>query len=117
MIGSKESAMRGRTACSFDGQMNKRLRERNAGGGANRQGQSRFAKLTPARHRPAGSAAAAPAVLRLCAGQGGGVNYTKVHSDVGKLKEHGLVQRTRKTRSFVPFEWVEIHLALFNRAA
>jgi hypothetical protein len=40
-----------------------------------------------------------------------------VHTDVGKLEEHGLVKRTPEDTVFVPFESVEIHLALFKRAA
>jgi predicted transcriptional regulator len=44
-------------------------------------------------------------------------NYSNVHTDVGKLEEHGLVKRTPEDMVFVPFESVEIHLALFKRAA
>ena len=44
-------------------------------------------------------------------------NYSNVHTDVGKLEEHGLVQRTAEDLVFVPFESVEIHLALFKKAA
>ena len=44
-------------------------------------------------------------------------NYSNVHTDIGKLEEHGLVQRTPEDMVFVPFESVEIHLALFKRAA
>ncbi len=44
-------------------------------------------------------------------------NYSNVHTDVAKLEEHGLVQRTPEDAVFVPFESVEIHLALFKRAA
>ena len=44
-------------------------------------------------------------------------NYSNVHTDIGKLEEHGLVQRTPEDTVFVPFESVEIHLALFKRAA
>jgi hypothetical protein len=44
-------------------------------------------------------------------------NYSNVHTDVGKLEEHGLVKRTPEDTVFVPFESVEIHLALFKRAA
>jgi predicted transcriptional regulator len=44
-------------------------------------------------------------------------NYSNVHTDVAKLEEHGLVQRTPEDMVFVPFDSVEIHLALFKRAA
>jgi predicted transcriptional regulator len=44
-------------------------------------------------------------------------NYSNVHTDVSKLEEHGLVQRTPEDLIFVPFEAVEIHLALFKRTA
>jgi predicted transcriptional regulator len=44
-------------------------------------------------------------------------NYSNVHTDIAKLEEHGLVQRTPEDTVFVPFESVEIHLALFKRAA
>jgi len=46
-----------------------------------------------------------------------GRNYSNIHTDVGKLEEHGLVQRTPEDAVFVPFESVEIHLALFRQAA
>ncbi len=44
-------------------------------------------------------------------------NYSNVHADTGKLEEHGLVMRTPDDLVFVPFESVEIHLALFKKAA
>lgn len=44
-------------------------------------------------------------------------NYSNVHTDIGKLEEHGLVKRTPDDTVFVPFESVEIHLALFKKAA
>ncbi len=44
-------------------------------------------------------------------------NYSNVHTDIGKLEEHGLVQRTPDELAFVPFESVEIHLALVKKAA
>ncbi|MDE2617001.1 MAG: MarR family transcriptional regulator [Burkholderiales bacterium] len=46
-----------------------------------------------------------------------GRNYSNVHTDVAKLEEHGLVQRTPEDAVFVPFESVEIHLSLFRQAA
>ncbi|MGH6640815.1 MAG: MarR family transcriptional regulator [Polaromonas sp.] len=44
-------------------------------------------------------------------------NYSTVHTDIGKLEEHGLVQRTPEDAVFVPFESLEIHLTLFKPAA
>jgi predicted transcriptional regulator len=44
-------------------------------------------------------------------------NYSNVHTDIGKLEEHGLVKRTPQDTVFVPFESVEIHLDLFKKAA
>jgi predicted transcriptional regulator len=76
-----------------------------------------FAELTPARidllealrrHGPCSVYALAKEVER---------NYSNVHTDVGKLEEHGLVQRTPEDLVFVPFEAVEIHLALAKRPA
>lgn len=46
-----------------------------------------------------------------------GRNYSNVHTDIGKLEEHGLVQRAPDDLVFVPFEAVEIHLALVKKAA
>ena len=46
-----------------------------------------------------------------------GRNYSNVHTDMGKLEEHGLVQRTPDDLTFVPFESLEIHLALIKKAA
>jgi predicted transcriptional regulator len=39
-------------------------------------------------------------------------NYSNVHTDIGKLEEHGLVHRTPEDAVFVPFESVEIRLEL-----
>ena len=67
-----------------------------------------FAELSPARidllealrrHGPCSVYALAKEVER---------NYSNVHTDVGKLEEHGLVQRTPEELVFVPFEAVEI---------
>lgn len=44
-------------------------------------------------------------------------NYSNVHTDIGKLEEHELVKRTPEDMVFVPFESIEIHLALSKRAA
>lgn len=44
-------------------------------------------------------------------------NYSNIHTDIGKLEEHGLVRRAPGDTVFVPFESVEIHLALVKQAA
>lgn len=44
-------------------------------------------------------------------------NYSNIHTDIGKLEEHGLVRRAPDNTVFVPFESVEIHLALVKQAA
>lgn len=75
-----------------------------------------FAELTPARidllealrrHGPCSVYALAREVER---------NYSNVHTDIGKLEEHRLVQRTPEDLVFMPYEAVEIHLALLKRA-
>lgn len=43
-------------------------------------------------------------------------NYSNVHTDIGKLEEHGLVHRTPEDAVFVPFESVEIRLELVKAA-
>lgn len=76
-----------------------------------------FAELTPARidlievlrrHGPCSVYALAKAAGR---------NYSNTHADIRKLEEHGLAQRTPEDAVFVPFESVEIHLALPRKAA
>ncbi len=39
-------------------------------------------------------------------------NYSNVHSDVGRLEQLGLIERTEEDAVFVPYEAVEIHLPL-----
>jgi predicted transcriptional regulator len=46
-----------------------------------------------------------------------GRNDSNSHTDVNKLEEHGLVKRASDDLVFVPFESVEIHLALVKKAA
>ena len=43
-------------------------------------------------------------------------NYSNVHGDVAALEELGLVARTEQGTVHVPFESVEIHLALADAA-
>ena len=44
-------------------------------------------------------------------------NYSNGHTDIAKLEQHGLVERTQDNAIFVPFETVEIRLDLFKKAA
>ena len=44
-------------------------------------------------------------------------NYSNVHTDITKLEEHGLVERTQDDAVFVPFDAVEIRLDLFKKVA
>lgn len=43
-------------------------------------------------------------------------NYSNVHSDVGRLEQLGLIERTGEGAVFVPYEAVEIHLPLTHVA-
>ncbi len=43
-------------------------------------------------------------------------NYSNVHSDVGRLEQLGLIERTEADSVFVPFEAVEIRLPLAHVA-
>jgi predicted transcriptional regulator len=43
-------------------------------------------------------------------------NYSNVHTDVGRLEELGLIERTDEDAIFVPFESVEILLPLAQHA-
>lgn len=71
-----------------------------------------FSELTPARVElldtlrrigPCSIYALAKASLR---------NYSNVHSDVGRLEELGLIERTDEDTVFVPYECVEILVPL-----
>ena len=43
-------------------------------------------------------------------------NYSNVHTDVGRLEQLGLIERTESDSVFVPFEAVEIRLPLTQAA-
>ena len=43
-------------------------------------------------------------------------NYSNVHTDVGRLEELGLIERTEQDAIFVPYESVEILLPLAQMA-
>lgn len=44
-------------------------------------------------------------------------NYSNVHQDISKLIEHGLVQKMKDGKIFVPWSAVEIHVALGEEKA
>ena len=46
-----------------------------------------------------------------------GRNYSNVHSDIGKLLEYELVTKDENGRVYVPWDAVEIHISLTDRAA
>ncbi len=75
-----------------------------------------FSELTPARmelldvlhaHGPCSVYALAKAAQR---------NYSNVHTDVARLEELGLVERTDDAMVRVPFDAVEIHMPLARAA-
>lgn len=43
-------------------------------------------------------------------------NYSNVHGDVDKLLEHKLAEKDAENRVFVPWDSVEIHMALARAA-
>ena len=63
-------------------------------------------------HRPAGRRRRGAGVLAGAAQR----NYSNVHGDVAALEELGLVERTAEGAIHVPFETVEIHVALADAA-
>lgn len=46
-----------------------------------------------------------------------GRNYRNVHGDIQKLLEHGLVEKDAQGQVHVPWDAVELHLALGTQAA
>lgn len=75
-----------------------------------------FAELTPARldllNTLRGMGPASIYALAKTAGR----NYSNVHADIGRLVELGLVERTKDETLFVPFDAVEIRMALAQAA-
>lgn len=43
-------------------------------------------------------------------------NYSNVHTDVSRLSDLGLIERTNEDAVFVPFDDVEVHFHLANAA-
>ena len=76
-----------------------------------------FAELTPARIDLLESLRRLGPCLAYALARGVGRNYSNVHTDVSKLEEHGLVTRTADGTVQVPFDAIEIRLALFSQAA
>lgn len=75
-----------------------------------------FSELTPARldllKTLRGMGSASVYALAKAAGR----NYSNVHADIGRLIDLGLVERTDDDAVTVPFEAVEIHMALAQAA-
>lgn len=75
-----------------------------------------FAELTPARldllNTLRGMGPSSVYALAKAAGR----NYSNVHADIGRLVELGLVERTEEETVTVPFDAVEIRMALAQAA-
>ncbi len=75
-----------------------------------------FSELTPARldllNTLRGMGPASVYALAKAAGR----NYSNVHADIGRLVELGLVERTSEETVAVPFDTVEIRMALARAA-
>lgn len=76
-----------------------------------------FAELTPARIDLLESLRRLGPCSVYALARSAGRNYSNVHADVAKLEEHGLVTRTAEGAVRVPFDAIEIRLALFSQAA
>ena len=76
-----------------------------------------FSELTPARIDLLETLRSAGPCSVYTLAKATGRNYSNVHTDIGKLEEHGLASRAPEHAVFVPFDSVEIHLALFRQAA
>lgn len=76
-----------------------------------------FAELTPQRMRTletlkqCGPQTIYSLAKKLCR------NYSNVHQDIVKLTEHGLVEKNKIGKVFVPWSAVEIHVALGEEKA
>ncbi len=46
-----------------------------------------------------------------------GRNYSNVHTDIGKLLQHGLVEKTPEDKVWVPWEEIKIRVTLGGEAA
>ena len=75
-----------------------------------------FAEITPARIDALEHLRAHGPLSIYALAKETGRNYSNVHRDVDKLMEHHLVDKDDDGRIYVPWETVEIHMALAKAA-
>jgi predicted transcriptional regulator len=75
-----------------------------------------FAELTPARLDLLKTLRGMGPVSVYALAKAAGRNYSNVHADIGRLVDLGLVERTDDDTVTVPFEAVEIRMALAQAA-
>lgn len=75
-----------------------------------------FAELTPARLDLLNTLRHIGPVSVYALAKAAGRNYSNVHSDVVRLVDLGLIERTDVDTVIVPFDAVEIHMALARAA-
>jgi predicted transcriptional regulator len=71
-----------------------------------------FAELTPARLDLLDTLRGMGPVSVYALAKAAGRNYSNVHADIARLVDLGLVERTDDDTVLVPFDVVEIHMAL-----
>jgi len=74
--------------------------------------RSLFAELTPARLELLDTLRKAGPCSVYALAKAAQRNYSNVHTDVGRLEELGLIERTEEDTIFVPYESVEILVPL-----
>ncbi len=79
--------------------------------------RSLFSELTPARLELLDTLRRAGPCSVYALAKAAERNYSNVHSDVGRLEELGLVQRTEHDEVFVPYDAVEILVPLARVAS
>ena len=75
-----------------------------------------FAEITPARFDLLGVLRRTGPCSVYALAKAAGRNYSNVHADIAKLAELNLVERTDDDAVCVPYENVEIHMALAKAA-
>jgi len=78
--------------------------------------RSLFAELTPARLELLDTLRKAGPCSVYALAKAAQRNYSNVHTDVGRLEELGLIERTEEDTIFVPYESVEILVPLVQVA-
>jgi len=71
-----------------------------------------FSELTPARLDLLDTLRKSGPFTVKALSKAAGRNYSNVHTDVARLVELGLIERTEDDRVFVPFDDVEVHFRL-----